>query len=154
MAPAGLLIRPACNEDVPSLVEIDALAYERDRRQSWMAGLVATDSGPEGHVLALFADGSVRGFLAYQQVLDGATLLDVAVHPEYQGHGLAAALMQAALGEMRANAVTRCELEVRASNQRAIKLYRSCGFTRDGLRSGYYPAEHGREDALLMSITL
>ena len=153
MIPGGPLIRPACNEDVPSLAEIDALAYERERRQGRIAGLVATNSGPTGHVLVVCVDGIVRGFLAYQQVLDGATLLDVAVQPDAQGRGLASALMQAAMGEMRAGALKRCELEVRASNHRAIALYRSCGFTQDGLRAKYYPAEDGREDALLMSVT-
>ena len=88
-------------------------------------------------VLVAQAAGEVRGFLAYQQVLDLATLLDVAVLPDYQGRGLAAALMQAGLAAMRAGGAERCELEVRASNHRAIALYRACQFVEDGVRTGY-----------------
>jgi ribosomal-protein-alanine N-acetyltransferase len=45
----------------------------------------------------------------------------------------------------------RMLLEVRASNLPALHLYRSEGFTEDGVRKGYYPASGGREDAILMS---
>jgi ribosomal-protein-alanine N-acetyltransferase len=41
-------------------------------------------------------------------------------------------------------------LEVRASNLPAINLYRKAGFADIGLRREYYPAENGREDAILM----
>jgi ribosomal-protein-alanine N-acetyltransferase len=40
-------------------------------------------------------------------------------------------------------------LEVRPSNERAVELYRHFGFQQIGLRSGYYPAEVGREDGLV-----
>ncbi|MDP1634529.1 MAG: GNAT family N-acetyltransferase, partial [Gallionellaceae bacterium] len=44
----------------------------------------------------------------------------------------------------------RMVLEVRASNQAAIALYRQAGFSDIGLRRDYYPARTGREDAILM----
>jgi ribosomal-protein-alanine N-acetyltransferase len=44
----------------------------------------------------------------------------------------------------------RMVLEVRASNEAAISLYRKMGFSDIGLRRDYYPAEDGREDAILM----
>jgi len=36
-------------------------------------------------------------------------------------------------------------------NERAVELYRHFGFRQIGVRRGYYPAEHGREDALVLS---
>jgi ribosomal-protein-alanine N-acetyltransferase len=43
-------------------------------------------------------------------------------------------------------------LEVRPSNPKAIKLYRSLGFNEIGMRPGYYPAANGkREDAIVMA---
>ena len=47
-----------------------------------------------------------------------------------------------------------CFLEVRVSNDRAISLYRSLGFTQIGERSSYYPGDTGREDALIFSRSL
>jgi ribosomal-protein-alanine N-acetyltransferase len=139
---------------VPALVVIDSLAYHRQGRERQISHLVAASPGPTGKVLVVVADGEVRGFLVYQQVLDRATVLDIAVHPGNQGQGLAAVMLQTALDEMRDSGATRCELEVRASNRRAISLYRSFEFVQDGLRTGYYPGESGREDALLMSLEL
>jgi ribosomal-protein-alanine N-acetyltransferase len=45
-------------------------------------------------------------------------------------------------------------LEVRPSNEAAIRLYQRYGFERIGVRRGYYPTEGGREDAIVMRISL
>jgi ribosomal-protein-alanine N-acetyltransferase len=45
-------------------------------------------------------------------------------------------------------------LEVRPSNPRAIALYESAGFRQVGLRPGYYQAEGGRENALVLKLEL
>jgi ribosomal-protein-alanine N-acetyltransferase len=45
-------------------------------------------------------------------------------------------------------------LEVRPSNTAAIRLYQSLGFTQIGMRRGYYQAEGGREDAVVLRRTL
>jgi ribosomal-protein-alanine N-acetyltransferase len=42
-------------------------------------------------------------------------------------------------------------LEVRATNQPALALYAQQGFAEIGRRRGYYPAEAGREDAIVMA---
>ena len=45
-------------------------------------------------------------------------------------------------------------LEVRVSNKAAIQLYHQRGFNELGVRNNYYPAEHGREDALIFALNL
>ena len=45
-------------------------------------------------------------------------------------------------------------LEVRPSNEAAIKLYSDMGFRHVGTRRAYYPAHEGREDAHVFSISL
>ena len=45
-------------------------------------------------------------------------------------------------------------LEVRESNLRARAVYARYGFTAVGIRRGYYPAAHGREDAAVMRLLL
>jgi ribosomal-protein-alanine N-acetyltransferase len=152
LADGGLQVRSARGGDLPCLVDIDALAYRRDRREARVAGLMP--AGAAGDCLVVLAGGEVRGFLAYQQVVDRATLLDVVVHPDYHGQGLGTALLGAAIDQLVACGVQRCELEVRASNAAAIALYSALGFGRDGERPGYYPGEDAREDAMLMSLEL
>jgi ribosomal-protein-alanine N-acetyltransferase len=45
-------------------------------------------------------------------------------------------------------------LEVRPSNTLAIALYQSMGFVEIGRRRGYYQADGGREDALVLRFGL
>jgi ribosomal-protein-alanine N-acetyltransferase len=45
-------------------------------------------------------------------------------------------------------------LEVRPSNLAARHLYRKMGFQQIAIRPEYYPATHGREDALFLGLTL
>jgi ribosomal-protein-alanine N-acetyltransferase len=45
-------------------------------------------------------------------------------------------------------------LEVRPSNDAALRLYKRYGFERIGVRPGYYPAVGGREDAVVMRVPL
>jgi ribosomal-protein-alanine N-acetyltransferase len=45
-------------------------------------------------------------------------------------------------------------LEVRTSNVRAQQVYLRYGYRRVGERKNYYPAQHGREDAIVMSYKL
>ena len=54
---------------------------------------------------------------------------------------------------MHDNSVESIQLEVRESNLRAINLYKSVGFTEDGIRKNYYPLLNTskRENAILMS---
>ena len=43
-------------------------------------------------------------------------------------------------------------IEVRESNERAIRLYETSGFVRVGLRKNYYRTAEGREHAVLMTL--
>lgn len=90
------------------------------------------------------------GFALFSQVLDEATLLNIATHTAYRRRGLAQSLLRHALDELRRRGVTEVFLEVRVSNTGAIALYRKLGFADVGRRQNYYPAHDGREDALVM----
>lgn len=87
-------------------------------------------------------------------VLDEAELLTIAVVNNQQRKGLGRALLQAQLSWVRTQNMRRVFLEVRVTNLSAIALYRSLGFVDIGMRRGYYPHAHGREDALLMACEL
>jgi [ribosomal protein S18]-alanine N-acetyltransferase len=79
-------------------------------------------------------------------------LESMAVDCEARGQGIGAALITAVMDWARANGGDRIELEVRASNARAIRLYERSGLCREGLRTGYYHSPE--EDAVLMGAGL
>ena len=76
-------------------------------------------------------------------------ILNLAIHPDWQGRGLGRKLMNRLLGLARQHQADTAFLEVRESNEAALALYRSMGFNEVGLRRSYYPALGGREDALV-----
>jgi len=72
---------------------------------------------------------------------------DIAVRPDYQGHGLGTILLRRALGALRAGGARAVKLEVRETNERAIGLYRRHGFVHRRTIPRYY--DDG-ENALIM----
>jgi len=78
--------------------------------------------------------------------------LSVAAAHQHQGHG--SALLADVLRLARELGARTLFLEVRPSNLGAQALYRRFRFRRVGLRRGYYPAQGGREDALVLSVAL
>lgn len=82
-------------------------------------------------------------------------LLNITVHPDHQGQGLARQMLAELASSSLAQGLTTLWLEVRQSNERAQRLYRQWGFLTVGMRRGYYPHDHGqREDAIVMRLNL
>lgn len=113
------------------------------------------DSLASGYICKVYeAANGIVGYAVLMPALDEVHLLDISIAGAYQRKGLGKKL----LGEMLALARTlkfeRVILEVRPSNVAAIGLYRTAGFSEIGVRRGYYPAEHGREDAIVMEYKL
>jgi ribosomal protein S18 acetylase RimI-like enzyme len=65
-------------------------------------------------------------------------LYAVAVHPSMQGRGVGRRLVEEALGDLGARGIDRVFLEVRAGNEKAIRLYRRLGFTDQSHLPNYY----------------
>jgi ribosomal-protein-alanine N-acetyltransferase len=144
------LIRELRPSDAPALYRIETASTIFPWSQKQFAeGLAGGEFG-----WGVEANGELVGFALFLQVLDEATLLNTAVHPEWRRRHFARALLSHALTQLVARGVARCMLEVRVGNSGAVALYRALGFCVDGRRPNYYPAIGGREDALLMSRAL
>src|SRR5438094_527117 len=99
--------------------------------------------------------GCGNGFAVYGDL--GLTRVLPEVHPSAvadQRSGRGSALLRDAAGLARSLGARNLFLEVRPSNLGAQALYTRCGFRRIGVRRGYYPAPSGREDALVLTLSL
>ncbi len=96
----------------------------------------------------------IIAYALVQHVLDEAHLLNICVRPDIQGRGLGRQLLNAVIDAVSLRGSNLMVLEVRRSNRRAQELYLSAGFNEMAIRRGYYPAVQGREDAVLMGMTL
>ena len=101
---------------------------------------------------AIYIVGTVDNkVIAYAGVwisFEEAQVTNVAVHPDYRGQGIGTKLFARLIEEVKTRGVTAITLEVRPSNEAAVKLYESFGLKSVGRRKGYY-LDNG-EDALIM----
>ncbi len=97
-------------------------------------------SGPGPH--------AVVGFFLARAVLETLEILKVGVVPELQTRGIGSNLMAAAYAEGRRRGCQRCFLEVRKSNEHAVRFYAGQEFRIAGSRQDYYT--NPVEDAWVM----
>lgn len=100
------------------------------------------------HFLVALADDEVVGYAGLCDYPDEAWVQTMAVAPAAQGQGIGAQLLTALLAEAARRGQRAVSLEVRSDNARAQRLYERHGFTRTGVRRGYYP---GGVDALVLT---
>jgi ribosomal-protein-alanine N-acetyltransferase len=97
---------------------------------------------------------TVIGYAVLMVALDEAHLLNFAVAAEWQNQGIGRGFLEHMIEVARQAGCQIVYLEVRPSNLAARHLYRTMGFQQIAIRPEYYPAHHGREDALFLGLTL
>jgi ribosomal-protein-alanine N-acetyltransferase len=136
--------------DVDEMVEIENQAYAFP----WTRGNFI-DSFASGYSLwGCRLTGDLIGYFVLMMAVDEAHLLNLCVAAQRQGMGFGARLLGHAKRVAQRAAAIRLLLEVRPSNTKALALYRHFGFRQIAVRRGYYPAEQGQEDALVMALAL
>ncbi len=96
-------------------------------------------------------DDEVICYGGFHKVLDEAHITNIAVRADSRGRGIGTLLMSELISRARLLGVKYMTLEVRDNNENAIKLYKSFGFTVEGIRKRYY---NNVRDALIMWATL
>lgn len=160
-----LRIVPTGEEHVPGLHRcIDAIARERlylglleakplDAAYARLRGLRETNGV---HLVALDAADNVVGWCDVHRhpnegFRHGGTL-GIGVLASARVRGLGRRLMEAALDEARRQGFERIDLEVFASNPRAIALYASLGFVREGLKRRVRKIDGRYDDDVVMAL--
>ncbi|MEW6739662.1 MAG: ribosomal protein S18-alanine N-acetyltransferase [Nitrospirota bacterium] len=142
-------IREMYPDDIPEIVSIERLSFSTPWSEtSFRSEIYSRYSVTRVAEL----NGVVVGYICVKHVADECHLLDLAVHPDYRRRGIARALLDDVIQELRIEGCRFFYLEVRSSNYAARKLYEKFGFNMVGVRKGYYvnPAE----DAVIMMMEL
>lgn len=92
------------------------------------------------------------GFVSLHHILSEVSINTVYIEPSKCRQGLATALLDYVLVQLKARNVQSLFLEVRTSNQGAIRLYQNAGFETIATRKNYY--QHPIEDALILQLSL
>ena len=111
--------------------------------------------GPDDHTFVAVVDGQIVG-MAGLHVAPGKRRhtgsLGMMVHDQFQGRGIGRELLEALL-HVADNflGLVRVELEVYPDNERAIRLYESCGFEHEGRKRKAIWRHGEHQDALMMA---
>jgi len=150
-----LVLSAECSSVLPSIAAIEAQVFP----SPWGSASLAATLAQPGTLLAV-AETDSRHIVSYclcQQVLDEATLFEIATASDFQRQGLAARLLRLCAETLSRTQCATLWLEVRKGNTSAIALYEKVGFQTQGLRKRYYPPlfpDGDFEDAVLMSCSL
>lgn len=90
----------------------------------------------------------VVGFGGIWVVFDEATVINIAVHPNYRGIHISDIIMENLINKAKSMGACSMTLEVRISNIPAIKLYEKYGFIIEGTRKNFY--DNPKEDGHIM----
>lgn len=93
-------------------------------------------------------DGVIVGCCGIRNIAGEGEITNVVVAEEHRKKGIGQKMLEYMLDVAEASGIGDCTLEVRASNQEAIRLYERLGFVGEGVRPGFY--EKPVEDALIM----
>ncbi len=99
-------------------------------------------------------DGEIVSYGIVAMGAGEAHILNICVAGHVRGRGIGRRMMQLLLERSLQAGMQDVFLEVRPSNPRAIALYQSLGFHEVGRRRAYYQAEVGREDALVLKLSM
>lgn len=142
--------RSMLTSDVVAVAELERESY----RFPWSEGIFR-DCVRVGYCCRVVElDHVLAGYAVLSMGAGEAHLLNVCVRAAYRNRGIGGRLLSHLFAEARAGGSRELFLEVRPTNTAAIRLYQSIGFTPVGTRRGYYQAENGREDAIVMRLTL
>jgi len=141
-----VLLRKAEEKDLPAIHNMEenifSMAYSEETLRTTLG------SSAEKIYVAVYQD-EIAGYIIFSKVFDEAELIKIAVNTLYRNKGIGALLMNKMIEEAGEDSIYF--LEVRVSNESAIRLYEKYGFVETGIRKNYY--QNPAEDALIMNRT-
>lgn len=140
-----MIIRTMQKDDVAAVAALEAQIFS----MPWSAAGFA-DTLPREDVIFLVAyeQDELLGYVGIYCTLDEGEITNVAVAPAARRRGIARALLTELKRQLACRNVARIVLEVRVSNEPAIRLYEQLGFSVLGVRKNFY--EKPTEDAYIM----
>lgn len=143
---ADMIIRQATVNDVDDIYEIERLCFpEPWSRESMVYEL---ESNPRAFYIVAELEGQVAGYAGLWWIGDEGHITNVAVKPGFRNRRIAQGIMGVMIEFTTKEGILHHTLEVRRSNEPAIRLYEKFGFRVEGVRKGYY--QNNKEDALIM----
>lgn len=142
----NLQIKKMEYDDIDQILQIEELSYGEHHwsKESFVGEL----NNKISSYFCILLDNVCVGYMGMWKIIDEAHITNLSIHPSYRKKGLAQRLLLNMVEECYKDKIKYITLEVRESNEKAIKLYEKFGFKSLGLRKNYY--QDNNENALIM----
>lgn len=140
-----MLIRDMTVADVDEVYEIEKENFSDPwSRNSFIESIAEQNN----HYLVAVIDGKVVGYCGYWGIAGEGYIYNVAVKASHMRQGIGFKMLEELTRQAAARGIDSLTLEVRQSNEAAIKLYKKLGFIEAGIRKDFYAKP--LEDAIIM----
>ncbi len=139
-------IRRMSEADLDAVMAIEHVIYTHP----WTRGNFIDSLSTGSQCWIMEWQGVIVGYAVLMTGAGEAHLLNLSVALAWQRRGLGRDLLMYVSDFIEENKLSAMFLEVRVSNAAARALYAQTGFREIGTRRGYYPAQAGREDAIVL----
>jgi ribosomal-protein-alanine N-acetyltransferase len=142
----NVALRPARHEDITEMVEIEEASFSDPWSAASFAGYLSDSNAGRAIVTVAESSGHVVGYSVILFALPDADLANIAVAPLARGQGTGSLLLERTILAAKTVGTQTVFLEVRASNDSAIRMYERAGFSEFSRRRRYYrdPVEDAR----------
>ncbi len=147
LADAEILLRVMTPEDVPEVAAIEREAFSDPWSEAGFASEL-TQSYALYLTAHLKTDSAIVGYCGFLQSMEEAEIVNVAVREDCRGRGIGYRMLLDLMERGRDRGVRYFTLEVRRSNEPALRLYEKLGFVQVGFRKDFY--EKPAEDAFIL----
>lgn len=144
------LLRALEPGDLDAVIAIEESSYPFP----WTRGIFAECLRVAYGCYGVQLGAELAGYCIHNWAAGESHLLNLCIARPWRERGLAGLLLDHAIDHARRQGCNAMLLEVRPSNPAAQAMYRHRGFQLIGTRPDYYRAEQGREDALVMRLSL
>ena len=139
------IVRKMTADDIPQVTALEKELFT----MPWSEQAFADElNNSTASIVVAQAGGEIVGFADMREIVGECYINNVGVKMRHRRKGIGRALMQA-LEDSATDEAEFITLEVRQSNEAAIRLYKSMGYIKVGTRRGFY--EQPAEDADLMT---
>ena len=140
-----MIIAKMKESHVPEIAELEKMCFN----DPWSEASIASELNNRLSLWLVAVDNEkVIGYVGSQTVLGETDMMNIAVHPDHRGQGIATDLIVGLISALEQRGSHSLMLEVRVSNDPAISVYQKLGFAEVGRRKNYY--RNPKEDALIL----
>ncbi len=136
-------------QDIPAVLAIELESFPIPWGESSFRFEITENPYASLFVARFSGSRQTVGFASVWVIDQEMKINNIAVHPGWRARGIGSRFIRFLLGFAVEQGCREATLEVRPSNEAALRLYAKSGFRRVGRRKNYYADTH--EDALLMA---